>query len=342
MLEEFTALGIPVRLLEYKGISLRAGTGPVLFREARAFFRSFAEFLGAGDVRIVHAYLPAANVLGMIAATICRTPVKIVSKRALCRYKEGHPAYSFFENLSNLAADGVLVNSRAVAEDVRRTEKFCDRKIFLVYNGIEVPDVPPGSEPPSPPTDLGLPKDAPLVTYVANLREDKAHLCLVEAAREVASAVPAVRFLLVGREGSEAAAVRQRIRELDLERCVLVTGPRGDVPAILAASRIVAHPGEQEGLSNAILEAMAAGLPVVASRAGGNPETVLDGETGLLVPPGDAGALSAAILHLLQNRELAAKMGEAGRRRARERFSVGAMVGAIEHWYETLLAGSGS
>ncbi|OGP33111.1 MAG: hypothetical protein A2X88_09700 [Deltaproteobacteria bacterium GWC2_65_14] len=336
MAKEFAALDIPVHLLEYKGIRLKPGPGPSLLREARAFFRSFAQILRTRDVRILHAYLPAANVLGMIAATICRTPVKIVSKRALCRYKEGHPVYSFFENLANLAADAVLVNSRAVAEDVRRTERFCGRKIFLVYNGIEAPEVPPGAGSPSPPADLGLPPDAPLVTYVANLREDKAHLCLVEAAREVVSAVPAARFLLVGREGSEAAAVRERIRELDLEPNVFVTGPRGDIPAILAASRLAAHPGEQEGLSNAILEAMAAGLPVVASRAGGNPETVLDGETGILFPPGDAAALAAAIRSLLEDPARGERLGGAGLDRVRQRFSISRMVEQVERTYMEL------
>jgi len=245
MEEEFRAHGIPVHLLEYRGISIRLkevlqyGFRPV---------RRLVALLKDSRAGIVHCYLPEANVVGTIAGVLAGTPVKVVSKRALCRYKEGHPVYSFFENLANLAADAVLVNSRAVAEDVRRTERFCDRKIFLVYNGIEVPEIPHGAGSPSPPADLGLPPGAPLVTYVANIREDKAHLCLVEAAREVVSAVPAARFLLVGREGNEAAAVRERIRGLDLERHVFVTGPRGDVPAILAASRIAAHPGAQEGL----------------------------------------------------------------------------------------------
>lgn len=339
MAEEFAALNIPVHLLDYKGIPLKPGPGSSLLREARAFFRSFAQILGTRDIRILHAYLPAANVLGMVAGTICRTPVKIVSKRALCRYKEGHPAYSFFEDLANLAADAVLVNSRAVAEDVRRTERFCSRKIFLVYNGIDVPEIPPGAGSPSPPPDLGLPPDAPLVTYVANLREDKAHLCLVEAAREVVSAVPAAGFLLVGREGNEAAAVRERIRELGLERHVFMTGPRGDVPAILAASRIAAHPGEQEGLSNAILEAMAQGLPVVASRAGGNPETVLDGETGILFPPGNAAELGSAILSLLRDPVRGRTLGEAGRNLVRGRFSMSRMVEQVERTYVELLEG---
>jgi glycosyltransferase involved in cell wall biosynthesis len=302
------ARDIPVHLLDYRGLSLHPSKGVRLCRDAREFFRSFARILEEHRIAVLHAYLPAANVLGMAAALRCRTRVRIVSKRALCRYKEGHPVYSFFENLANLAANAVMVNSRAVAEDVRRTERFVEGKMFLAYNGMETPAEGREDAPKALPADLGLDETALPVTYVANIREDKAHRCLVEAARVVVSAVPAVRFLLVGREDREAAAVRARIGELALEGHVLLTGPRGDVPAILRASRLVAHPGEQEGLSNAILEAMAEGVPVVASRAGGNPETVVDGKTGLLVPPGDPGALASAILELLHDTERAEAM----------------------------------
>lgn len=339
MREEFASLDISLHLLEYRGISIKPGKAASLYREARSFFRSFTGILRSGDVRIVHSYLPAANVLGMAAATLCGTPVKIVSKRALCRYKAGHPAFSLFEDLANLAADAVMVNSLAVAEDVRRTERFVGKKMFLVYNGIDAASFPPGGLPPSPPAGLGIPSDAVLISYVANIREDKAHLCLVDAARSVAAACPSARILFVGREGSEAAPVREKIRALGLEETVLIAGPRRDVPSILASSRVVAHPGEQEGFSNAILEAMAAGLPVVASRAGGNPETVVDGETGFLVPPGDAEAFAKAILGLLENPGLARRMGGTGRRRVSERFSLGRMISNLERTYEELLEG---
>jgi glycosyltransferase involved in cell wall biosynthesis len=161
----------------------------------------------------------------------------------------------------------------------------------------------------------------------------------VEAAQAVVAAFPAVRFLFVGREDREAASIRDRIRILGLERHILLTGSRRDVAEILDASDIVAHPGEQEGLSNAVLEAMAAGLPVVASSVGGNPEAVEDGETGRLVPPGDAQAMASAILELLRDPVRAAAMGRAGRERARRRFSLEGMVSEVEQMYLGLLRG---
>jgi len=335
--EEFAARGIPVYRLPYRGLSLRPSRFFPLLRDAVRFFRDFARILEERRVAILHAYLPAACVLGTAASLGRGTKVRIVSKRALCRFKAGHPVFSRFEDLANLAADAVMVNSRAVAEDVRKTERFAAGKMFLVYNGVDVRSIPGGKRPP--PADLGIPPGAPLVTYVANIREDKGHLCLVEAARIVAQEHPAVRFLFVGREDAEAAPVRRRIRELGLDRVVVLAGSRTDVAAILEASFLVAHPGEQEGLSNAVLEAMAAGVLVAASDAGGNPEAVEDGATGILFPPGDSRALASAVLGLLREPARAAEMGRAARERARERFGLEGMVSAVEETYMELLEG---
>lgn len=310
MEEELASRGIPVHLLDYRGLSLQPGRALPLFRDARRFFQTFARILEERRVAILHAYLPAANILAMAGSLHRRPRVRIVSKRALCRYKEGHPAYSHFEDLANFAADAVLVNSRAVAEDVRRTERCVEGKMFLVYNGLELPgESPAGGRPPLPP-DLGLPPDISAVAYVANLREDKGHLCLIEAARRVVSAIPSTRFLLVGREDREAAPVREKIRELGLDRHVVLTGVRRDIPAILRATRVVAHPGEQEGMSNAILEAMAAGVPVVASNAGGNPEVVEDGKRGCSCHPA-----IPSLLHPRSSISFAIRSGPPGWRR---------------------------
>jgi len=339
MEEELACRGIPVHLLDYRGLSLSPGRALSLFRDARRFFHTFARILEERRVAILHAYLPAANILAMAANPLRRSRVRIVSKRAMCRYKEGHPVSSQFENLANLAADAVMVNSYAVAEDVRRTERFVEGKMFLVYNGLDLPDDTADSGGRTLPPDLGLPPESLAVTYVANLREGKGHLCLLEAARKVVAAVPSARFLLVGRQDREAVPIREKIRELGLDSYVVLAGEQRDISAILRATRVVAHPGDQEGLSNAILEAMGAGIPVVASRAGGNSEVVADGVTGSLVPPGDPDALGSAILELLRDPAKAEDRGRAGRERLRNRFSLEGMVTGIEESYIELLEG---
>lgn len=339
MEEELTGRGVPVRILDYRGLSLHPSRALALFREARGFFRSFESILTEHRVSVLHTYLPAANVLGMAAAVRNRTRVRLVSKRALCRYKEGHFVYSIFEDLSNLAADAVMVNSRAVAEDVRRSERFVEGKMFLVHNGVDIPgDTPGGGRPPIPP-DLGLEAGTLPIACIANLHAYKGHKDLVDGASLVVQSFPQVRFLLVGQDGGAGDSLRRRIASQGLEGKVLLPGPRTDVGVILAASEFVVLPSHEEGFSNVILEAMGAGKAVVATRVGGNPEAVIDGRTGLLVPPGDSCTLASAILELLRDPKRAETMGRAGRERARELFSLEDMVTAVEETYLRLLEG---
>jgi glycosyltransferase involved in cell wall biosynthesis len=335
--ETLAEAGVPLFVLGFRGLTARPSQAAQRLLHCVGTLRRFAAFLRSSRADILHAFLPEACVLGTAAGLLARTRAVVVSKRAMCYFKEFHPVYAVLENFANLMADAITVNSLAVREDVRKTERFLGRKITLVYNGIESHADPPGERPSAHPPGISVAPGAPLVTYVANLRDGKAHVCLVEAAREVLAAVANARFLLVGREGREAAEVRDHIRRHGLEGKVLLAGPREDVPAVLRATTIAAHPGEQEGFSNAILEAMAAGLPVVASRAGGNPEAVVDGETGILFPPGDAGAMAQAILSLLRDPARAKAMGNAGRRRVLELFSIRKMIAEVEQLYERLL-----
>jgi glycosyltransferase involved in cell wall biosynthesis len=335
---DFEALDVPVYILEYKGISVKPGIAGPLFRDARTFFRNFTHILESRKVSIVHAYLPAGNILGMTASVLSGKRVKIVSKRAISRYKTGHPVFSLLENIANMVSNAIMVNSRAVAEDIRRTEWFLGKKVVLVYNGIEA----------APPDDLPIEQlvpelsggeEGPVITYVANLFPYKGHMDLVRAARTVVDAFPATRFVLVGRDAGAMDRVRKEIVRLSLAGNVFLTGPRSDAARILAASTFAVHPSHEEGFSNVILEAMAAGKAVVATRVGGNPEAVVDGETGLLVTPGDAAGFAAAILSLLRNQDLAAAMGKAGRERAASLFSLDRMVASVERMYQELLSG---
>lgn len=330
---------VPVHVLGFRGLTARPSRAVQRLFLAADTVRRFTSILRSARADVLHAFLPEACVLAAAAGRLAGTRAIVASKRAMCYYKVEHPWYAFLENLSNMTVDAVTVNSVAVRQDVRNTEWFTGKKIRLVYNGIDPPTDLSGIRPGPPPEGIDAPAGTALVTYVANLRDGKGHLCLVEAAREVFAECPSTRFLLVGREDREAGEIRRRIREVGLERKILLAGPRQDVPAILRATTVVAHPGEQEGFSNAILEAMALGLPVVAARAGGNPEAVDDGETGILFPAGDATALARGIVRLLRDPARAREMGEAARRRVLERFTAGEMVSNVECLYEDLLAG---
>lgn len=328
--------GIPVHVLGFRGFTKKPSQAAQRLLHGAGTLRRFSSLLRSAGADIIHAFLPEAVVLGSAAGVLARTRVVVVSKRALCNYKKLHPLYAALENFANLAADSITVNSRAVGEDVRRTERFVGNKVTLIYNGVSS-ESPPAVSPASLSAALAGREDGPVVTYVANFQSYKGHADLVDAAAIVAREIPEVLFLLVGRNAGTMPAVREKVSRLRLENNVFLAGPRADAAGILASSVLAVHPSHEEGFSNVILEAMAAGLPVVAARVGGNPESVADGETGLLFPPGDAAAMAAGILALLRDPGRARRMGEAGRMRVLERFSVENMVAGVERLYESLL-----
>jgi len=333
--EKFSAI-MPVTVMGEPHAHRRIRVGPLVHIGT---IRTLARIYREERPDIVHACLPAACVIGPIAARLANAGKVIVSRRSLSNYKAKHPLLRRVEPLGYRLADAVLVNSDAVRRDVERTERFWEGKIRRVYNGIDTAPRDPAPIGRLLP-DLAGDEGAPVIAYVANLFHYKGHLDLVRAARKVADAFPAARIVLVGRDAGALGQVRAEIERLSLGGNVFLAGLRENAAEIIAASTFAVHPSHEEGFSNVILEAMAAGKAVVATRVGGNPEAVVDGETGVLVPPGDPGPLAEAMLALLRDPERALEMGAAGRRRAVEHFSLEKMVREIASLYEDLHAGA--
>ncbi len=301
--------------------------------------RRLAAIYRAERPDILHAYLPSSNVLGPIAARLSGVPRVIVSKRSLSDYKDKFPLLRRVEPVGNRLADVILVNSDAVRRDVEKTERFWEGKFRKVYNGVDVPEPWCPEEADRFRRREGIAPGSLVVLAVANFFAYKGHLDLVEAAMRMAALVPEAVFLLAGHDAGNMERCRIRARELGVERRVRFLGGRPDVADLLRACDVFVHPSHQEGFSNAVLEAMAAGRAVVATDVGGVPEAVAHGETGLLVPPRSPAALAAALVVLLRDPARARRMGEAGRRRVLERHATGRMVAEIEGLYETLRDG---
>src|SRR3990172_4310784 len=155
--------------------------------------------------------------------------------------------------------------------------------------------------------DLRLAPESAVVTVVANFIHYKGHRYLLEAWRKVVEAVPGSVALLVG-DGPLRPELERLARDLGIEESIRFLGSRMDVPKLLAISDVLAHPSLEEGFCNAILEAMAAGKSVVTTSVGGNPEAVVDGLTGILVPPGDAESLAQALVGVLKDPDKARKI----------------------------------
>ena len=185
--------------------------------------------------------------------------------------------------------------------------------------------------------ELGIPEACPLVFVFCRLNQMKGVDYFLEAAAKVARQRPDVRFLIAG-DGAHKRELEYRAAEVGLRDRTIFAGFRCDVPALLAEASLSVLPSLSEGLSNSLLESMAAGVPAIAARVGGNPEVIDDEVTGLLVPPRDPAALAGAMERLLEDQQLARRFGEAGRRRVEENFSVERSVREIERLYGRLVA----
>lgn len=335
LLEDLAPLAIPTTILQEHR--------PVPLSRLRAFGVFFAQLFTLArlmrDIRpdIVHAVLPMACVTAGFAACLARAPLLVTTRRCLGYYKEEHFILSQVENMVNCRADAVVANSEAVRADTIARERIDPAKLSVIYNGVGGPEdrAPQGWR-----TVAGRDIGGPVVCCVANFFPYKGHLDLVAAAARVIKNMPAATFVLVG-EGSMRAMIERAADARGLGENIVFMGSRPDSREIMRLSDLIVLASHQEGFPNVLLEAMAAGRPVVATRVGGVPEIVQDGVTGMLVPPGDPERLAAAILHVLSDGERARAMGRRGLELVRERFSLEAMVRSYERLYERLLAKEG-
>ncbi|HWP35157.1 MAG TPA: glycosyltransferase [Thermodesulfobacteriota bacterium] len=286
-------------------------------------------------VELVHAHEFTMNTYGTLLGRLGRLPViaTVHGKAYYADRTRRRLAYRFVGR----AASQVV----AVSHDVRRflleEVGLAPEAVVTIHNGVAPP--PPVSPAAAAALrhQLGLPAGTPVVGTVGTLLPVKGHADLLEAVARLAPAVPDLTALICGRP-LVLEPLAARAAALGIADRVRFLGYRDDVPALLAVMDVFVLPSLSEGLSLALLEAMAAGLPVVATAVGGNPEVVRDGESGFLVPPRDPGALAERIGRLLRDRALARRLGLAAARRVRQEFSLDAMVQRYEALYARHLA----
>jgi glycosyltransferase involved in cell wall biosynthesis len=287
---------------------------------------------------IVHGQLYWGNVAAGLGGRLAGVPAVVGSRLSLARPRGG--MRGGLRRLANTRTDLVIANARAVRNAAMRDEGLPDDRVIVIHNGVDCSrfDVAPD---PGLRHALGVAASSPIVTVVANLRRSKGHATFLEAWPAVLGRWPEARALLVG-DGPLRDAVRARVVALGVTDSVRLLGSRHDVPALLALSQVVAQPSLREGLPNAVLEAMAAGRPVVATDVGGTREAIDHERTGLLVPSGDTTALAAGLVRLLSNPDEAQGFGQAARRHVAEHFQIQTMVRAHEAVYDRVLFGAGA
>jgi glycosyltransferase involved in cell wall biosynthesis len=328
-LKHIEALNVPIA--EYPIRSL-CSTG-MLRRQWR-----FAHDLRRERVQIVHAYGFYPNVFCVPAARFggCRT---IASVRDIGAFASHIKLRTLMQKTACLLADRVIANSTAV-RDWLVGLGLSEKRIVTIPNGIALPEQRLRSNHFPIRQQFGIATDAPLIAVICRLNKNKGIEYFLQAATIVRKQFPKARFLIVGGsyfEPEYKPALERLAADMNLSDTVVFTGERNDIPDLLREIDISVLPSLSEGLSNSLLESMAAAVPVVATNVGGNPEIVHDGRTGLLVPPRNADALSVAIVRLLENPEMGRQFGSAGYERVKQNFSLGATVRRTEDLYLALL-----
>jgi glycosyltransferase involved in cell wall biosynthesis len=311
MTERAEAAGLPVWIMPLRpGLDL-------------AWVFAFARRLRRERIDVFHSHEFAMNVFGGAAALLARVPAlstihgrsyasertrRVLAYRALRRL--GIPIIAVSEDLAGFLAQAL---------------KLARSSLAVVHNGIPLPPLVPAAERTArraaARSAIGVPADGPLLVAVGNLYPVKDHATLLRAFAQL----PGARVAIAGR-GEEEARLRELAAELGLSDRLHLLGLRDDIETVLAAGDVFVQPSLSEGLPLAVLEAMAASLPVVATRVGGVAEAVEDGETGYLVPSADPAGLAAALRRVLEASDRGAAFGALGRRRAETEFSVAVMA----------------
>jgi glycosyltransferase involved in cell wall biosynthesis len=336
-------------VLRRNGISVMVPPRPTRSRfgalfDGRALRLPLAAFhllrvLLKGRFAIVHFFLPEAYIVGAQVAFLTRRRLLIMSRRSLNNYQEKLPFGGLVERRLHSLMTAVLANSRSVAKQLEG-EGVAAHRIGLIYNGVGEITGRAGASRAQVRAMLGLDDTSLVLIIIANLIPYKGHLDVIEALGRIAGRMPPDwQLLAVGRDEGVGAAIRSRADALGIAGHVSLLGIRSDIPDLLRASDIALLASHQEGFSNAIIEGMQAGLPMIVTDVGGNAEAVIDGETGLVVAPRNPEAMADAILSLAGDGELRQRLGEAGRRRVEAHFSLEACVAAYEALYCGLLAG---
>ncbi len=315
-----TAAGISTQVL-----TIRGHVDPALALQVGAFIRR-------GSYRIVHTHLIHADLYGVLATYFAPVPTLISSRHNDDKFRSLMPVRLFNRWLTD-RADCVICISRNVQRFVEQVEFTPRTKTALVYYGLSDRERQYHGELRR---EMGWSERTPVVGIVARLTEQKGHTTLLDAMTTVQRQIPDVQCVVIG-DGELRVALQRQAERLNLTSHTHFLGYRCDARALMSDFNLFVHPSRWEGFGLVFLEAMAASLPIVATQAGSIPEIVVDGETGLLVPPDDAASLAKAMVALLSDEERARVMGEAGHQRLLQQFTVEAMAKATADIYGCLL-----
>ncbi|MDQ2805593.1 MAG: glycosyltransferase [Chloroflexota bacterium] len=283
-------------------------------------------------IHILHAHLFGSNTWARLLGTLAGVPVIIAHEHGSA--KAAHEIW--LDRLLYRLGDAVVVPSAASKRLLMQLEGLPAHALSVVYNGVDTAQFAGHAVTPAIRRTLGLDPTALLIGSVGRLSADKGGQdVLIRAVAQLRQTQPQVGLVFIG-DGPLRPSLTGLAAQLGQTAAVQFTGVRPDVAQLLGALDLFVLPSLHEALPIAVLEALAVGLPVVTTRVGGVPEVVQDGVTGVLVPPGDAAALAAALARLIADPAGAARLAAAGQARVRADFTLDAMIAQVDQLYRRL------
>lgn len=290
--------------------------------------RKFSTFLISQDISLVHANTNTnKSIFSGLAARMAKIP-------CVCHVRI-MDSDGYFEKIVLGLFDRVITNSNATAKKYMRYKGSME-KVITVHNAVDMEDFKPGPPSAEIRAALGAGPDDILVCNVGFLHEFKGHRYFIEAAHKLRDNNH-IKFAIIG-DGPMMEECAALIKKLGVENSVYMAGQRNDVPDIMRSMDILVLSSNAEHFGRVIIEAMACGKPVIGTRAGGVPEIIDEGVTGLMVPPGNPEAMAEAIVRLAKDKDAIKSMGTMGAMAARERFSAATHAAAIQNIYNSLLS----
>lgn len=322
LIKEFQDIGVPVEVIEKRdGIDY---TLPL--RLAKVFKRD--------KIDLIHTHNVAPWLYGTVAAIITKIPHLVHTEHS--NVSSNHKRLFIAEKYLAKYTDIIIADSESVANYLINKQGISSKKVVTILNGIDIDKYRREIDVNRKRKEIGLNQNDLIIGIVARLVPVKNHLCLLKAFSLLKSKLGNVKLVIVG-DGELRDDLERYVRDNELDKEVLFLGNRRDVPELLKIFDLFVLPSLSEGLSITLLEAMASGIPIVATDVGGNSEIIGNNEAGILIPPDSVETLFEAMLYLLTNKDRADKLGKAGIQRATQLFSLSHMVKRYEQIYETLL-----
>jgi glycosyltransferase involved in cell wall biosynthesis len=290
-------------------------------------------YLRATRPTIVHTFLLTASLYGRLAAMLAR--IRVIVGTEVNIYERKRPAHAWIERLLMAGTDRVIVSAASVKQFYEQQVRADPVKVEVIYNAVDFAQLQTSVPRSELRRTLGIADDAVVAGTIARLTEQKGHRYLLQALSDT-SALQQLHLLVIG-DGDLRSELEQMAGERGLIGRVHFLGARRDLGNLIGAMDLFVLPSLWEGLPLSLVLAMGAGLPVVSTTVAGVPEVVTDEETGLLVPPGDAPRLGAALARLVSDRDAAARLGRAGQTSVLPRFGVDRYVASVVNLYERLL-----